>query len=803
MKTILTFIILLSAAVANAKGNPSADDNDNVFGQAAWIGNTAGSHSIQDSRSIWLRKSFTCPKPIKKATLCISGLGFYELYVNYRKIGDDVLSPAVSDYNKTVFYNTIDMTPYLKCKRERNGLIAGVTNVLDKMRTDSSMQAVTAERKRNELKDMSNLVYVLLGNGYYNENGSRYHPFTTHFGPETMIFHLVIEYNDGTRQTIDSDNSWFVQFSPVVYNSLFGGEDYDARLESPTASQETGISVSPWHPAMVQPAPKGVLRRQLTAPCRVVATWPVARKLRNNVFDMGQNVGGFPQITFNGKRGQSVKIIVGETLDMGHVSQTATGSTHTYLYILRGNGRSVFVDESARENGSGHREIFHPHFSYYGFRYIEVQGAVTKDELNPSGLPVIEDIQSCMVSNGADMTGSFECSNPLFNNIYKVIGNAVRSNWTSLLTDTPHSGKTQMLERLWLNAPGLMYNFDMRHMIEQTMINIADAQHADGSVPDMAPDFSNGMLGGSAWQESPEWGGAIVALPYMYKDFYGSDSLINAYMPQMKRYVSYLSSKAVNGIIENGIGDRYDYVPGKAQGETANTPAALMATAHYYKWAELTGMKELAAQIKNAFLARFKPASQAAWAVCLDMGLYPDGQKQAYLDSLVSNIKQHHNRLSTGEIGTYYLFKVLIDNNKEQLLYAMLNHHDAPGYGYAIVQGNTTLTEQWLPDRGGTRNSFMMAHINNHLIKDMAGINIHAGSITIDPRIPDGLTYAKATTACTLGPVSASWEIKGQKMSIDVKAPEKSRVTFNRQRLDEFCKQRGLELSCQVNGKKQ
>lgn len=109
---------------------------------------------------------------------------------------------------------------------------------------------------------MSNLVYVLLGNGYYNENGSRYHPFTTHFGPETMIFHLVIEYNDGTRQTIDSDNSWFVQFSPVVYNSLFGGEDYDARLESPTASQETGISVSPWHPAMVQPAPKGVLRRQ-------------------------------------------------------------------------------------------------------------------------------------------------------------------------------------------------------------------------------------------------------------------------------------------------------------------------------------------------------------------------------------------------------------------------------------------------------------------------------------------------------------------------------------------------------------
>lgn len=150
MKTILTFIILLSAAVANAKGNPSADDNDNVFGQAAWIGNTAGSHSIQDSRSIWLRKSFTCPKPIKKATLCISGLGFYELYVNYRKIGDDVLSPAVSDYNKTVFYNTIDMTPYLKCKRERNGLIAGVTNVLDKMRTDSSMQAVTAERKRNE-----------------------------------------------------------------------------------------------------------------------------------------------------------------------------------------------------------------------------------------------------------------------------------------------------------------------------------------------------------------------------------------------------------------------------------------------------------------------------------------------------------------------------------------------------------------------------------------------------------------------------------------------------------------------------
>ena len=795
LTSLVIFLLLLLPLTGSAEGIKD-------FGDARWIGATNDVNDVQGARSIWLRKSFSCPKPIKKATLNICGLGFYEVYVNYHKVGDDLMSPAWSNYNKTVFYNTIDLTDQLNYKHDRNAIVSGVTNVLDKFRTDSSMQVVTASRNLSTTKEMANLVYVMLGNSFYNETGQRYHKLKTHFGPETLLFHLEIEYNDGTKDVIDSNDSWFVQFSPVVYNSIFGGEDYDARLESPTASQEAGISVNAWHPAVLQDAPKGVLRRQLSCPVKIVDTYPVAKRISENVFDMGQNVAGFPQIIVTGQRGQTIKIKVGEQLVGGHVSQKQTGGPHTYMYILRGNGKSPFTDAVALENNTKRRETYHPHFSYYGFRYIEIEGAVMKGEANPNNLPVIEDLQSCMVANSAAKTGSFECSNPLFNTTYQIIDRAIRSNWQSVWTDCPHREKLGWLEQDWLNGPGLVYNYDCRKMIEQTMINIADAQHDDGSMPEIAPEFIK-FEGSWAkpFQESPEWGGALIALPYLYQDFYGTDSLVKAYMPQMKKYVEYLATQDSAYILKMGLGDWYDYGEGKA-GFSKNTSVPLVSTAHYYRWAKQIGMNDLAENIKQAFIKEFKLESQAALAIALELGLYPAGKKDELLKSLIADIHAHGDRLTTGDVGTGYLFKVLLDNGEYNLFYKMLNHHGTPGYGYQIVEGMTTLAEQWDPKQGASRNHFMMAHINNHLVQSIVGINIHGADVKICPQIPDGLTYAKGTSRNVQGEVKVGWKINNGKFSLEVTAPDANKVKVNSEVVNKFCKRRGLQATCTVNGQK-
>ena len=190
------------------------------------------------------------------------------------------------------------------------------------------------------------------------------------------------------------------------------------------------------------------------------------------VLDMGQNLAGFPQIKVSGKAGQQVRLYLSETLTaQGTCNQKQSGSPYYLTYTLSGKGE---------KSADGKRiETWHPHFTYYGYRYIQVEGAVMKGDENPDGKPVIEDIQSCFVYNSAAKIGNFECSNPMFNRAYQIIDRAIRSNWQAVWTDCPHREKLGWLEQDWLNGEGLVYNYDCRSMIEQTMQNIADAQHAN------------------------------------------------------------------------------------------------------------------------------------------------------------------------------------------------------------------------------------------------------------------------------------------------------------------------------------
>ena len=676
-------------------------------------------------RSIILRRSFRPYKKVNKAELRICGLGFYELTINGRKIGDSEFAPLWSDYDKSVFFNTYDVT--------------------------------------NLLTDEDNEIRVLLGNGVYNEQGGRYHKMKISFGPPTLCFLLYVTYEDDLRERLISDEKWEWALSPITFNSLYGGEDYDARFE-----------VKDWHPVVVQEAPKGQLRPQIANPVKIMERFPVKQVMKQQgdtllVLDMGQNLSGYPEITVEGKAGQRLKLTPGETLnDEGLVNQKQTGRPHYYVYTLKG----------------GQTESWHPRFAYYGYRYLQVEGDVD----------VLKKVESCFVYNSAPRTGYFECSNQLVNDTHRLIDRAIRSNWQAVWTDCPHREKLGWLEQDWLNGEALVYNYDCKTMIAQTMQNIVDAQHEDGSMPEIAPEYTR-FTGPWAkpFLESPEWGGAIIALPMLYWQHYGDLSLASQHYDAMKRYVDYLDTQDSCYILKQGLGDWYDYGPGRA-GFAKNTPMPLVSTAHYYQWlcymyviAKHLGHKQDALQfnqqaehVRQAFNREFYDSkkktyatgSQCSLALALYLKLVPEGDQQAVLDNLLKDIHTHGDRLTTGDVGNRYLFYTLVQNNQRELLYKMLNHYDVPGYGYQIKKGHTTLTEQWDPTHGASMNHFMMGHVENLLIPDLLGIQRTGDLIEIAPHPVGDLTWCKGSTMSAFGEVKVSWKISNGQFLLDIEIPE-------------------------------
>jgi hypothetical protein len=741
------FLVKLVGLVILVILGVSSSFAQDYFGGAQWIGAITrqqahipeGRHYqgavLKESKSLWakadtlsrrsiiLRRSFKPWKTIKKAELRICGLGFYELTINNKKVGDAEFAPLWSDYDKSIFYNLYDVTSYL------------------------------------QLGD--NEIRVLLGNGFYNEQGGRYHKLRISFGPPTLKFFLYVIYEDGMRERLLSDESWEWTPSPIVFNSIYGGEDYDARIE-PTD----------WKPVVIQEVPKGLLRKQIAKPVKIMEQFPVKKTLRKDslmVLDMGQNLAGYPEITVSGKPGQYLKITPAETLTPeGLCNQKQTGRPHYYTYILKGEGK----------------ETWHPRFSYYSYRYLQIEGDIK----------VLKDIKSCFIYNSALRIGEFECSNPLINDTHKLIDRAIRSNWQAVWTDCPAREKLGWLEQDWLNGEALVYNYDAQSMIEQTMQNIVDAQHEDGSMPEIAPEYTQ-FTGSWAkpFQESPEWGGAIIALPMLYWQHYGDLSLAREYYEPMKRYINYLASQDSAYILKMGLGDWYDYGPGRA-GFSQNTPMPLVATAHYYQWMcymyvlakqlgkrdEAYAFNQRAENIRQAFNREFYDAkrktygtgSQCSLALPLYLKLVPEKDYQAVLQNLIKDIHQHGDRLTTGDVGNRYLFYTLAKNGHRELLYKMLNHYDVPGYGYQIKKGQTTLTEQWNPDHGASMNHFMMAHIENLLIPDLLGIQRNGDLIEIAPHPVGDLTWCKGSTMSAQGKVSVSWKIKKDKFIMDIDIPE-------------------------------
>ena len=739
-------------------------------------------------KSICLRRTFqvgdateggTNRKPGKKiveATAYVCGLGFYEFSLNGKKVGNSEFAPLWSDYDKTVYYNTYDVT--------------------------------------EQLRHGENVVGILLGNGFYNVQGGRYRKLQISFGPPTLLFELVINYEDGTCTTVHSDNDWKYDFSPVIFNCIYGGEDYDARREQKGWNQ-IGFDDSHWRPVVVQEAPKGILRPQMAAPVKIMERYDIQKVTKLNaeqvasasvstkrtvdpsafVLNMGQNLAGFPEITVRGKRGQKVTLIVAEALtEEGACNQRQTGRQHYYEYILKGEGD----------------ETWHPRFSYYGFRYIQVEGAVLKGQKNPQKLPVLKNIQSCFVYNSAKKVSTFESSNRIFNAAHRLIEKAVRSNMQSVFTDCPHREKLGWLEQVHLNGPGLLYNYDLTAYAPQIMQNMADAQHSNGAMPTTAPEYvifeGPGM---DAFAESPEWGGSLVIFPFMYYETYGDDSLIKKYYPNMRRYVDYLKTRADKGILSFGLGDWYDYGDFRA-GFSRNTPVPLVATAHYYmtvmylvQAAKMVGndfdiryYTSLAQDIMVAFnkcflhkdTAQYGTGSQCSNALPLFLQMTQDADEQGsyrpdadlnekVFANLIKDVEAHGNRLTTGDVGNRYLIQTLALNGEHELIYKMFNHEEAPGYGFQLKFGATTLTEQWDPRQGSSWNHFMMGQIDEWFFNSLVGIRPSTTpkqgyqKFIIAPQPVGDLKYVKASYETLYGTINVDWTCENGTFTLNVSVP--------------------------------
>ncbi len=696
----------------------------------------------------YFRKDFLLSKKIKKALVFISGLGHYELYINGNKTGDRFLSPGWTDYRKTCLFNTYDVTDYII--------------------------------------DGKNAISTIIGNGFYNINRERYRKLVIAYGAPKMILKLHITYNDGSTESVLSDETWKTAPSPITFSSIYGGEDYDARMEQ-DGWNEPGFDDGNWQSVIIAREPSGQLRPESDFPVKVMEVFkPRSLSLRKDslyVYDFGQNASGIIRVKVTGEKGQQIKFLPGELLgEDSLVTQQATGSPYIFSYTLKGEEEEVWI----------------PKFTYYGFRYLQAEGAVP-DEVITSGKPCIREIEMLHTSNSSPEEGSFECSNELFNRIYGLINWAIKSNLSSVVTDCPHREKLGWLEQTHLMGNSIRYLYDIHNLYSKVIDDMIEAQLENGLVPDIAPEYVPFAAG---FRDSPEWGSACVILPWYMYEWYGDTEVLSKAYPMVKKYVDYLSGMADHNILSHGLGDWYDLGP-EFPGEAQLTPKKVTATSIYYyditllsKMAELTGnqedtefYKKLAEEVRYSFNKEFlnpvtnvySTGSQTAYSMPLYFGMVDDSMRPYVVANLIKSINDNNKALTAGDIGYRYLLRVLEQEGQSQLIFDMNSRNDVPGYGFQLAKGATALTESWAALKYVSNNHLMLGHIMEWFFSGIGGIRQVPGSsaydtILISPEIAGDIKWARAAINTIHGKILSSWEIKDKHLTLKIIIPVGSKA---------------------------
>jgi hypothetical protein len=625
------------------------------------------------------------------------------------------------------------------------------------------------------LRDGENVIDVWLGNGMFNVTGGRYVKFKGTFGRPMMIFLMQVEYADGTSQAIVSDRSWRVAPGSITFSCIYGGEDYDARLAAPIPSPGTsGEGGSRWQSVALTECAAWRLVEQKSPPIRVMRTF-IPVKVSEDVYDFRQNFSGWVKIAVRGNPGDTITLTTAELLDEnGLPDQSRIGKPVSFRYTCKGGGV----------------ETWRPRFSYHGFRYVKVEG-----------IEPIE-LEGQFIHSSARAVGQFQCSNPLLNRIHELILNSIRSNMQHVLTDCPHREKLGWLEQTHLVGPAILYNFDAASLYEKLSDDVRDAQHVDGCVPVIAPQYTLFPRPWDVFNDSPEWGSAAVINPWLVYQFTGNKRIIDENYDSMKRYIAYLASRANDNVIAYGLGDWYDIGPGEP-GFSKLTTLGVTATATYFQ--DLAIMRDVASllnrhddarafagqaeTVRRAFNARFFTAStsqydtgsQCANAMPLALDIVEPQHRAAVLENLIGDIRARGNAITAGDVGFRYVIDALARAGRSDVLYDMFTRTDPPSYGCQVNSGATSLTEAWDANPRKSQNHFMLGHAEIWFYRDLAGIQVdlsreHPDRIVIRPSIVGDLHWAKASYDSVLGRIEARWERTGQQIRANVTVPSRATV---------------------------
>jgi alpha-L-rhamnosidase len=703
---------------------------------AQWIGMDENTNISPAPPSPMLRKSFAISKTVARATAYICGLGYYELQFNGVKVGDHVLDPSWTLYNNHAYYTTYDVT----------------TNLLQG----------------------TNAIGVQLANGFYNQwTSDAWNTYTAPWRalPE-MILQVVIQYSDGTQDTIVSDSSWKAATGPLLLDTTRLGEVYDARLEQPGWST-AGYDDSTWSNVVVRAGTGGSLLAPDAPPVEVfqsvypVRIIPVSGHPGVYTFDFGQNLVGWGQLTVNGPAGTSVSMVYGElTNSDGSVNQnninvyvTLQQYFQTDTYILKGGGTETYA----------------PRFTYHGFQYAEVTGL-------PAGATT-NTLVAQVVHTAICPAGNFLCSCDLLNRIETNTLWSYLGNFVGIPTDCPQREKNGWTGDAQLACEVGLTHFNAAPAYARWLKEFGPGQQSNGELSGVFPNANWG------YGEGPAWESASQMIPWFVYEHCGDAAILTNNYATMKAYEDYETSVASENIVSYGLGD---WEPASTV-----TPAAVTDTGYYFQGAlvvartaalmgnsaDAVEYSNLAAQIQISFNTAFlntndneyAGGTQTAQSCALYQGLVNSNEIPAVADSLATAVQQNGNTIDTGILGSKYLLRALCDNGHSDTAMALAMQTNYPGWGNWVLRGATTLWETW-SGNGATdsHNHIMFGDISAWFMEYLAGIRPGAPgykSVIIKPEITGAIAWAEGTHDSPYGTISSAWQINGRTITLNVTIP--------------------------------
>lgn len=717
---------------------------------ASWISPPPSADTVNRPSPV-LRRVFQLKKDIKSATLFISARGLYEAMINGQSVGKDYLTPGWTAYQSRIQYQAYDVTPLL-------------------IKGDNAMGAT-------------------LGNGWYRgEIG--FVKSNNLYGKEiSLISQLHVSFKDGTSAIIQSDKDWYSNTGPILSSEIYHGETYDARKELPGWSK-VDYNATSWTPVEIKDLPKNLIstyNEPVRKRERIKAVKLIVTPKGEQVIDFGQNMVGWVEVKAQGPAGTKLEIQHAEVLDKfgNFYIDNLRRAKQTNVFILKGAGQ----------------ESFEPHFTFQGFRYIKLTGFPSNINIdNFTGIALYSDMA---------LTGHFECSNPLINQLQHNIQWGQRGNFVDVPTDCP-----QRDERLgWTGdaqafARTAAFNFGVQNFFAKWLQDVAADQRPNGSVPFVIPNVLGANAGGSAG-----WADAATIIPWNMFLLYGDTALLNRQYPSMKKWVKYMTDSSRQNLWNKGFhfGDWLFYSLGNdTDGRSAVTDKYLIAQCFYaystslvINAAGVLGLKEdeihyqrLLENIKSAFLneyvsrnGRLTSSTQTAYVLALEFDMLPEGLRQGAAKRLVDNIVSYNYHITTGFLGTPYICHVLSRFGYTDIAYRLLLQESYPSWLYPVKMGATTIWERWdgiKPDstfQSAGMNSFnhyAYGAIGDWMYRVVCGIETEQAGYKqsmIQPRLTDSLQYAMASTITPYGKIASGWKKENGATWYEIEIPANTRAT--------------------------